>query len=84
MTRTFKVRGQETFGVELSRDGARVTLRTHSAGWPFPQVVTYDRSELVWIAGDPEPAPEPEREEPPEAEAPEDTTGHLFDEEGGQ
>jgi hypothetical protein len=34
-TRTYKVIGEDEFGVELERGGDLLRLRTHSPGWPF-------------------------------------------------
>lgn len=58
MTRTYKVKGEESFGIELERTGDLVLLRTHTPGWPFPSERTLPRHALVWMCGDPEP-PEP-------------------------
>ena len=60
MSRTYKTKGKEWFGVELARNGDSITLRVHEGAWPFPSEKTFDRSELVWICGDPEPARETE------------------------
>ncbi|MDR6887830.1 MULTISPECIES: hypothetical protein [Variovorax] len=59
MTRTFKVKGEDAFGVELERTGDLVLLRTHTPGWPFPAERTLPRADLVWICGDPEPTTAP-------------------------
>jgi hypothetical protein len=55
MTRTYKVKGEDEFGIELERTGDLVRLRTHTPGWPFPAERTLPRDALVWICGDPEP-----------------------------
>jgi hypothetical protein len=64
MTRTYKVKGEDSFGVELERSGDLVRLRTHTPGWPFPAERTLPRDVLVWMCGDPEPntAAEPTHE----------------------
>ncbi|MES2247637.1 MAG: hypothetical protein V4645_10165 [Pseudomonadota bacterium] len=69
MTRTYKVKGQDEFGVELERTGDLVRLRTHTPGWPFPTERALPRQALVWICGDPDPpaaAPVRDDENPPE------------------
>ncbi|SEF28422.1 hypothetical protein ABL840_26975 [Variovorax sp. NFACC27] len=63
MTRTYKVKGEDAFGVELERTGDLVHLRTHTPGWPFPSERTLPREALVWMCGDPEPAPVPAAQE---------------------
>lgn len=55
MTRTYKIKGEESFGIELERTGDLVLLRTHTPGWPFPSERTLPRDALVWMCGDPEP-----------------------------
>jgi len=55
MTRTYKVKGEDSFGVELERAGDLVLLRLHTPGWPFPAERTLPRHALVWMCGDPEP-----------------------------
>lgn len=55
MTRTYKVKSKDEFGVELERTGDLVLLRLHTPGWPFPVERTLPRHALVWMCGDPEP-----------------------------
>ncbi len=70
MTRTYKVKGKEEYGVELERTGDLIHLRTHTPGWPFPAEHTLPRCELVWICGDPEkPAANDGAEKPPTRES---------------
>lgn len=81
MTRTFKINGEDTYGVELSRDGEMVKLQIVQKHWPFPETRTLPRSELTWLYGDAEPAGDPEREGPEPVQF-ENRTGSLFDDGG--
>ncbi|MGV8822962.1 hypothetical protein [Methylibium petroleiphilum] len=56
--RLYMVRGSTqpiVLGREVERHGDQLTLNVAPVDWPFPRLKTFDRAQVVYVDGPPEP-----------------------------